>query len=296
MNNIKNSHSAFRSAFPHTIPVMAGYIFLGITYGILMRTSGFPWWYPTLTALIVYTGSMEFLLVSMLLSAFHPLSVFVTAIMVGARHLFYGISLLKTYRNVGCKKFYLIYTTSDETFSVIYTTPVPDSIDRGSFYFWISFLDQMYWTLGTTLGGLLGGLITFDVEGLDFVMTAMFVVILMNQWMKDGTRMKTLIKDHIPELIGILGSVVSLIIFGADHFIIPAMMLILALLMSFRRFLDPSSAPDELQEPETHTDTSDTSTDTSKTSIETSGTSTIISKTGVVTSKTSIDTKEERHD
>lgn len=296
MNDIKNSHSAFRSAFPHTIPVMAGYIFLGITYGILMRTSGFPWWYPTLTALIVYTGSMEFLLVSMLLSAFHPLSVFVTAIMVGARHLFYGISLLKTYRNVGWKKFYLIYTTSDETFSVIYTTPAPEGIDRGSFYFWISFLDQMYWTLGTTLGGLLGGLITFDVEGLDFVMTAMFVVILMNQWMKDGTRMKTLIKDHIPELIGILGSVVSLIIFGADHFIIPAMMLILALLMSFRRFLDPSGAPSELQKSVTNTDTLGTTTVTAEAGTVTSETGTITSGTATVTAGTATDTKEEQHD
>ena len=147
----------------------------------------------------------------------------------------------------------------------------------------------MYWTLGTTLGGLLGGLITFDVEGLDFVMTAMFVVILMNQWMKDGTRMKTLIKDHIPELIGILGSVVAQIIFGADHFIIPAMILILALLMSFRRFLDPSGAPAELQK-------SVTNTDTSGTAIVTSEAGTVTSETGTITSGTATDTKEEQND
>ena len=130
-------------------------------------------------------------------------------------------------------------------------------------------------------------------------MTAMFVVILMNQWMKDGTRMKTLIKDHIPELIGILGSVVSLIIFGADHFIIPAMMLILVLLMSFRRFLDPAGAPAELQKAAARTDTADTAT----TSIEASDTSKDTAKTGIVTAGTSTDTakagvvtKEERHD
>lgn len=126
---------AFKFAFPRTLPVLTGYVFLGITYGMLMSTQGFPVWLPTVTAFVIYTGSMEFLMVSILASSFHPLSAFATAIMVGARHLFYGISMLSKYRNMGWKKFYLIYTTSDETFSVNYSAVIPDTIDRGWFYF-----------------------------------------------------------------------------------------------------------------------------------------------------------------
>lgn len=134
--------SALRFAFPKTIPVLTGYVFLGITYGILMTMNGFPVWLPILTALVIYTGSMEFLLTDILLSSFNPLSAMATAFMVGARHLFYGISMLSKYRNMGWKKFYLIYTTSDETFSVNYSMDVPENIDRGWTYFWVSFLDQ----------------------------------------------------------------------------------------------------------------------------------------------------------
>lgn len=237
MKQSNTGGSALRAAFPHTLPVLTGYVFLGITYGILMRTHGFPWWLPTLTALVVYTGSMEFLLTTILLSGFNPLSCFVTALMVGARHLFYGISLLGTYRNVGRKKFYLIYTTSDETFSVVRTTPVPEGLKKEDFYFWISFLDQMYWVTGTTIGGLLGSLLTIRLDGLDFVMTAMFVVIFLQQWVQDGTQWRTMLHDHLPELIGILGSLVSILIFGPDNFVIPTMVIIFLSLTLARPYL-----------------------------------------------------------
>ena len=225
----KNGYaSAFKAVFRYTIPVLAGYVFLGITYGILMRTSGYPAWLPVVTALIIYTGSMEFLLVGILASAFNPAAAFATAIMVGARHLFYGISLLGTYRDMGPKKFYLIYTTSDETFSIVYTTPIPEGIDK-----------EMYWVAGALIGTLFGGLITFDTTGLDFVMTAMFVVILLSQWVEDGTALKTMLKDHISELVGIFGSLLCLIVFGPDHFIIPSMIVIFVALTLLRPILDP---------------------------------------------------------
>lgn len=226
---------ALKAAFPKTIPVMTGYVFLGITYGMLMATSGFSAWLPVLTALIIYTGSMEFLLVSILMSSFNPFSAFATAIMVGARHLFYGISMLRKYGGMGWKKFYLVYTTSDETFSVNYSSDIPDYVDRGWFYLWVSFLDQMYWVAGSAIGGFFGSLITVDVRGLDFVMTAMFAVIFLQQWMKDGTQFSTVLKDHVCELIGIGGSVLCLLIFGPDHFMIPAMIMILAALLIFRK-------------------------------------------------------------
>lgn len=237
VNHREEIGNALRTAFPLTIPVMAGYLFLGMTYGILMVTSGFPIYYPVLTAIIVYTGSMEFLLVSILLSPFQPLVCFMTALMVGARHLFYGISMLDRYRGTGWKKWYLIYTTSDETFAVNYSAEIPAGTDRGWFYFWVSLLDQGYWVAGAALGALFGSRITFNTKGLDFVMTAMFVTIFMNQWVKDRSR------GHLSEYIGIVGSFVCLVIFGADGFILPSMAVILVSLTALRPFLEKKEEP-----------------------------------------------------
>ncbi len=241
-----------RAAFPHTIPVFAAYVFLGITYGVLMATSGFPFWLPILTALLIYTGSMEFLSVSILLSSFHPLSAFLTAVMVGARHLFYGLSMLEKYRGMGWRKFYLIYTTSDETFALNHSIEVPKDLYRPRFYMWVSFLDQMYWVLGAAIGGILGSVISFDVKGLDFVMTAMFVSIFMNQWLKDSDMTRfgdsprsldwhgvtAFVMGHIGECIGIAASVIALIVFGPDRFMIPAMVLILIALTIGRKYIE----------------------------------------------------------
>lgn len=232
------AYAALKASFPSTIPVLAGYIFLGITYGILMTANGFPIWLPSLTALIIYTGSMEFLMVDILLSSFNPLSAFVTALMVGARHIFYGLSMLSKYRNTGWKKFYLIYTTSDETFAVNYAAEIPEEIDRSWYYFWVSFLDQIYWVAGATIGALFGTFIHFPTKGLDFVMTAMFLVILLNQWLKDGTNKKTVIKDHASELTGIGASVLCLLLFGPDNFIVPTMLVILGVLTLLRPWLE----------------------------------------------------------
>jgi len=229
---------AFKLAFPLTLPVMAGYIFLGITYGILIVTQGLPPYFPAVTAAIVYTGSMEFLLAGILVSSFSPAAAFLTAVMVGARHLFYGISMLSKYRGTGWKKFYLIFTTSDETFAINYSALIPENVDKGWFYFWVSLLDQLYWIAGAALGGLFGSFISFNTRGLDFVMTAMFVTIFMNQWLNDGTGAKGFFKDHISELAGIFASLLCLLIFGADRFIIPAMITILAVLTLLRKKLD----------------------------------------------------------
>lgn len=230
--------AALKSAFPYTIPVLAGYIFLGITYGILMVTNGFPMYYPVLTAAFVYTGSMEFLLVPILLSSFNPLNCFVTALMVGARHLFYGISMLDRYKGAGWKKFYLIYTTSDETFAVNFAAKIPENVDRYWFYFWVSLLDQLYWIAGAALGAFFGSLITVNTRGLNFVLTAMFVTIFMDQWFRDGTSVKTVIRDHAAEIVGVLGSLACLLIFGSGRFIIPSMIVILLALTLLRPTLE----------------------------------------------------------
>ena len=172
---------AFRAAFPYTIPIFAGFWFLGLTYGIYMNVSGFSFWYPMIMSLTIFGGSLEFVAVSMLLAPYAPVQVFIMTLMIQARHLFYGISMLEKFKGLGWKKAYLIFGMCDETFSINYTAEIPEDVDRGWFYFFVTLLNYFYWFSGATLGGLLGGLIKLNMEGLDFVMTAMFVVIFMEQ-------------------------------------------------------------------------------------------------------------------
>ena len=219
--------NALKAAFPYTIPIFAGFWFLALAYGIYMNVSGFSFWYPMAMSAIIYGGSLEFVAVSMLLSPFAPVQTFLMTLMIQARHLFYGISMLDKYKHLGAKKFYIIYAMCDETFSVNYTAKIPDGVDRGWFYFFVSLLNQIYWVSGATIGGLLGSLIHFDTTGLDFVMTAMFVVIFMEQWMKE--------KHHFSELIGLISAVGCLLIFGADNFMIPTMICILAALSFLKK-------------------------------------------------------------
>ena len=218
---------AFKVAFPHTIPIFAGFWFLGLAYGVYMNVSGFSFWYPMLMSLTIFGGSLEFVAVSMLLSAFAPIQTFVMTLMIQARHLFYGISMLDKFKDMGWKKYYLIFGMCDETFSINYTAKIPDDVDKGWFYFFVTLLNHFYWFSGATIGGLLGNLIHFDTEGLSFVMTAMFVVIFMEQWLKD--------KQHASELIGLAGSIGCLVVFGAESFMIPTMICILVMLTIFRK-------------------------------------------------------------
>ena len=221
---------ALAAAFPHTIPVLTGYAFLGVAYGIYMRVSGFPFWYPTLSSVVIFGGSLEFVLVSMLMSSFAPLQTFLMALMIQVRHLFYGIALLEKYRYLGKMRFYLIFGMTDESFSVNCSAEIPDGVDKGWFYFFVTLLDHCYWVTACTVGGLLGSLISFDTQGLDFVMTAMFVVIFLNQLMKE--------RKHYTALIGLLSSVGCLVLFGDESFLIPTMLTILLLLTVFRRPLE----------------------------------------------------------
>lgn len=239
----------FRAAFPRTIPVLMGYVFLGITYGILAVTSGLPIWEPVVTAAFVYTGSMEFLLVGILLSSFHPLSVLVTTLMVGARHIFYGLAMLSKYRGTGKAKFYLIFSTSDETFALNCDARIPEGCDKTRYYLWVSGLDQFYWIAGSIIGAICGQFIPGNTEGLDFVMTAMFVCIFLNQWLKDRDALKLAFGSHVPaemaalahlpELAGVLCSFVCLLIFGPDQFLIPSLILILVVLALARKKAEP---------------------------------------------------------
>ena len=225
---------ALKAAFPHTIPVMTGYLVLGISYGVLITSFGFPFWMPMVTSLTIFAGSMEFVLVNLLLSGFDLLQAFLMTLMINARHLFYGISMLDRYRGLGWKKFYMIFGLTDESFSVNCVTDPPEGVNRGWFMFFVTLLDHSYWFIGTSLGGIFGSLIHFNTEGLDFVMTAMFVVIFLEQWKKD--------KSHLSAILGLALPIACLLIFGADSFMIPAMLAILAGLTLVRKPMEKEAA------------------------------------------------------
>ena len=229
MDNKSNSiyKKAFLAALPKTIPVMEGFSFLGMAYGIYMNVSGFSFVYPMIMSIVIFGGSLEFVTVTMLLGAFAPLQAFLAAVMIQARHLFYGIAMLDRFKNQGIKKLYLIYAMCDETFSVNYSAIIPKDVDDGWFMFFVSLLNQIYWVLGATIGGLVGLLLTIDTKGIDFVMTAMFVVIFLDQFLKD--------KQHYSAVIGVIMSIICLYIFGADSFLIPTMICIVVLLTIFRK-------------------------------------------------------------
>ena len=217
---------ALRAAFPHTLPIFAGFWFLGLAYGIYMNVSGFSFVYPMLMSLTIFGGSLEFVAVTMLLAPFAPVQTFVMTLLIQARHLFYGISMLDRFKGLGWKRFYLIFGMCDETFSINYTAEIPENVDRGWFMFFVTLLNHMYWFTGATVGGVVGSLLQFNTEGLDFVMTAMFVVIFMEQWMKE--------RKHYTALIGLGSTLTCRLLFGADSFMIPTMGCILALLALLR--------------------------------------------------------------
>ena len=221
---------ALKAAFPHTIPIFAGFWFLGLTYGIYMNVSGFSFLYPMLMSLAIFAGSVEFVAVNMLLGAFHPLQAFAMTLMINARHLFYGIAMLDRFRGMGWKKIYLIFGMCDESFSINYTADIPEDVDRGWFMFFVTLLNHFYWFSGATLGGIFGSFLHFSTEGLDFVMTAMFVVIFLEQWLKE--------ENHVSAICGLVVSLLCLILFGADQFMVPAMLAILGVLTLLRKPLE----------------------------------------------------------
>lgn len=221
---------ALKAAFPKTIPIMTGFLFLGTAYGIYARTQGLPAATPIIMAAVVFAGSMEFVTVDLMTTAFDPLGAFVMALMVNARHLFYGISMLGKYKGTGKFKPYLIFGMCDESFSVNCTAEIPNGVDRGKFYFWVTLLDQAYWVTGAALGSLAGSFIGIELPGLDFVMTALLVVIFLDNWLKE--------KNHASSLIGIGAAIICLLIFGSESFIIPSMALIILALTIFRKSIE----------------------------------------------------------
>lgn len=217
---------AFRVAFPHTIPVLTGYLFLGLAFGVLMESKGYSFVWSGLMSLLVLGGSIQYIAVTLLTVAFNPVQAFILSFMVNARHMFYGISMAKKYKGMGKIKNFLIFTLTDETFAVANGVEPPEGISRKYFFFAISFLDYMYWVISSALGGILGKFITFNTKGIDFVLTALFVVLFVEQLSKR--------ENWLSGAIGVVASIASILLFGQRNFIIPAMVMIVCLLFCVR--------------------------------------------------------------
>ena len=229
---------AFRAAAPQTLPVFAGYLVLGLGYGIYVQSLGLPVWLPPLMGTVVYGGSLEFVLASLLLGSFAPVSAFLMALMIQARHLFYGLTMLQRYRGYGLRSAYMIFAMSDETFSITCSAEPPEGVDKGWFMFFITLLDQIYWVASAGVGAVVGSVLPFSTEGVDFVMTAMFVVIFLNQWDKE--------KQHYSGFIGLVVPFVCLLVFGSGSFLIPSMICILVLLLVLRKPIEQADKTEEV--------------------------------------------------
>jgi 4-azaleucine resistance transporter AzlC len=219
----------WKAALPYTLPVFMGYIFLGIAFGVLMVSRGFHPGWAILMSVFVFAGSMQFVAVDILSGPFAPLTAGLMTLMVNARHIFYGLSMLDRFKICGKLKPYMIFSLSDETYSLLCSVEPPEGADKRWFMFFIAAMDQLYWIAGTVIGSLAGSLITFDSTGIDFAMTALFIVIFVEQW--EST------KNHIPALLGLAVTFICLLIFGSDWFIIAAMAGIFVILSLMRGFM-----------------------------------------------------------
>ncbi len=226
--------AAFKAAWPHTIPVLTGYLFMGAAFGILLQSQGYNFLWAALMAVTIYAGAGQFVAVGILSGPFAPLSAALITLMVNARHVFYGFSLLDRFKKYGRSKAYLIFGLTDETFSLLCTTAPPPGISEGRFYLAITILDHLYWISGCILGGLAGASLTFNPQGIDFVMTALFAAILVEQLRAPQNR--------IPALIGLAGPALCLALIGPEHFMIPAMALVVLGLSLARKRLEGGAA------------------------------------------------------
>ena len=219
-----------KTAFIKSLPVMAGYIVLGIGFGILLKKAGYGLFWAFLMSFAIYAGSMQYVTVSLLTSGASLISAALTALMVNARHLFYGISMIDKYKDAGKKEPYLIFALTDETYSLLCADDYPEGEDKHWYSFFVSLFDQCYWITGSLIGSILGSVITFNTAGIDFSMTALFVTVFVEQWLTT--------KNHLPAIAGLLCSIGCLLIFGADNFLIPTMIAITIVLSLCKNVMD----------------------------------------------------------
>lgn len=210
-------------AFVDTLPIMAGYIVLGIGFGVVLKTAGYGIWWALAMSVFIYAGSMQYAMVGLLTGGASIITVAITTFLVNARHIFYGMSMIEKYHGAGKKKPYLIFGLTDETYSLVCNTSEPVE-----YCFLVSIFDQCYWVTGSVIGSLLGSIIPFNTEGIDFSLTALFIVVFTDQWLKT--------KNHVSALVGLIVSIVCLVLCGSDNFLIPSMIVIMILLFAMKKF------------------------------------------------------------
>ena len=220
---------AFKKAFPYTIPVLTGYLFIGIAFGVMYAEKGYSFLWAMLMSLLVYAGSGQYLAVNFFVPGISLIQVIFMTLMVNVRHIFYGLSLLERFHNMGKKRWYMIFGLTDETYSLVCSGNVPEGVDEKKYFFMLTFLNQCYWIIGSVAGSLLGSLITFNTAGIEFSMTALFLVVFVDQWKS--------VKNHTSAVVGVGISVVCLLIFGAERFLIPTMIAITVILTILRKKL-----------------------------------------------------------
>lgn len=216
-----------KTALIDTLPVLTGYLVLGFGFGIIIKVNGFSLLHAFLMSFLIYAGSMQYVAIGLFTGGASLITVALTTFMVNARHLFYGISMIDRYKNIGHRKPYLIFALTDETYSLVCSdNPNISDKERKNYYFFVSLFDHIYWITGSVLGVVVGSLVTFNSEGIDFALTALFVTVFLEQWLTT--------RKHLPAIIGVVASVVCLVIFGSDSFLIPAMFMIALLLCLYK--------------------------------------------------------------
>lgn len=220
-----------RFAFYKTIPVLLGYLFLGLAFGLLLQEAGYSFWWALLSSGIVYAGSIQFVLVEFLSGGTGLLTVAVMTFLINSRHAFYGLSFVEKFRKMKTYP-YMIFSLTDETYSLLCSLKVPEGIDEKKAMFLIALFDQLYWVAGSVLGAALGQVLPFDMTGIDFAMTALFVTIFVDQWREA--------KSHLPAIVGLCSAAVCLLIFGGSNFILPSLIITVGILMALKGRLETS--------------------------------------------------------
>ncbi len=221
---------SLKCAFKASLPVFAGYIALGIGFGVLLESKGYNILWAGIMALTMYSGSLQYAAVDFMSSGATLITTAIMTVFIQARHFFYGFSLLEKYKGMGAAKPYMIFGLTDETYSLVCTGEVPNGANPKKYFLFLTMLNQSYWILGCMIGAFLGAVLPFELTGVDFAMTALFIVIFVDQWRSQ--------KNHIPAIIGVLSSLVCLLIFGADSFIIPSMVVITVVFALFKKKLE----------------------------------------------------------
>lgn len=225
-----NNNACIQYAFKQSVPVMLGYLFLGIAFGLMLQNAGYHFLWAFAISVCVYAGSMQFIMVTLLSGGASLVYTAIMTLFINGRHIFYGFSFIERYRRMGKAYPYMVFSLTDETYSLLCRTKISMELDEKKVTFWISLLNQCYWIAGSVIGGLAGQLITFDSTGIDFSMTALFVAITVEQWQEN--------KNHIPAVSGFIASMLFLILLGADRFILPSLTLSVILLLITRKRME----------------------------------------------------------